>query len=221
MMYNLSSAGNLVDALAVISLLASLMLIVAKRLDRMIRIVGIQAWTLACIAGIVGYSTGNWHMYLAALLTVIVKALAIPLFALYIVDKIGIQRETERYLSSKASLLVGVGLVILAYYVAAPDYGMEQAIVGNSLPISLAMVLIGLFVMISRKKAIAQMLGVIVMENGLFLTAAAMTSGMPLVVELGMFFDIFVGVLIMGILSFKINQTFDSINVDNLQKLKG
>lgn len=220
-MYNLSSAGHLVDALAVISLLASLALIVAKRLDRMIRIVAIQAWTLASIAGVVGYSTGNWHMYLAASLTVIVKALAIPWFALYIVDKIGIQRETERYLSSKASLLVGVGLVILAYYVVAPDYGVQRAVAGNSLPISLAMVLIGLFVMISRKKAIAQMLGVIVMENGLFLTAVAMTSGMPLVVELGTFFDLFVGALIMGILSFRINQTFDSINVDRLQKLKG
>lgn len=220
-MLYLNSVGHLVDALAVISLLASLLLIIAKRLDRMIRIVAIQAWTLACIAGVVGYSTGNWHMYLAALLTVIVKALAIPWIALYIVDKIGIQRETERFLSSKASLLVGVGLVTLAYYVVAPDYGMQQAVAGNSLPISLAMVLIGLFVMISRKQAIAQMLGVIVMENGLFLTAVAMTSGMPLMVELGTFFDLFVGALIMGILSFRINQTFDSIDVDRLQKLKG
>lgn len=220
-MYNFSSAGHVIDALAVISLLASLLLIIAKRLDRMIRIVAVQAWTLASLAAVVGYATGNWHMYLAAVLTVVVKALAIPWFALYIVDKIGIQRETEHFLSSKVSLLVGVGLVMLAYYVVAPDLGGEQTVAGNSLPISLAMILIGLFVMISRKKAIAQMMGVIVMENGLFLTALAMTSGMPLVVELGIFFDLFVGVLIMGILSFRINQTFDSINVTRLQRLKG
>lgn len=220
-MHNYTSFANILDSLAVLALIAALGMVVAKRLHRMIRIVAAQAWVLAAIAATVGYYTGNTHMYLAALLTVLIKALAIPWFTQYIVGQIEVCRDAEQYLSSKASLLVAVGLVVLAYYVAAPDIRLPESLGGNCLPISLALVLIGLFVMITRKKAIAQVMGLLVMENGLFLVAVAITSGMPLVVELGIFFDLFVGVLIMGILAFRINRTFDSINVDRLEKLKG
>lgn len=106
-------------------------------------------------------------------------------------------------------------------YVVTPEVSLGESLAANCLPISLALVLVGLFVMITRKKAIAQMMGLMLMENGLFLVAIAITSGMPLVVELGIFFDLFLGVLIMGILAFRINRTFDSINVNRLQKLKG
>ncbi|HEX3031901.1 MAG TPA: NADH-quinone oxidoreductase subunit K [Bacillota bacterium] len=218
---NYSTFANILDSLAVVALIAALGMVVAKRMGRMIRIVAVQAWVLAAIAATVGYYTGNSHMYLAALMTVLVKALAIPWFTLYIVDRIEVCRDAEQYLSSKASLLIAVGLIMLSYYVVTPEVSLGESLAANCLPISLALVLVGLFVMITRKKAIAQMMGLMLMENGLFLVAIAITSGMPLVVELGIFFDLFLGVLIMGILAFRINRTFDSINVNRLQKLKG
>lgn len=219
-MPNLSLATNAVDSLAALALLAALLMVITKRMDNAVRILSFQALALAATAGAVGYFTGNRHMYLVALLTVAVKAVAIPYFTFYIIDRIGVTREVERYLSTKTSLVVAVGLVVLAYYVVEPSIVPSTLLTKNCLPVSVAMILIGLFLMISRKKALTQMMGIIVMENGLFLAAVATTYGMPLVVELGIFFDLFVGVLIMGILSFRINQTFDSINTDRLQKLK-
>lgn len=213
-------ATNVVDSLAVVALLTALLMVISKRMDNTVRMISFQAFALAAVAGAVGFFTGNKHMYLAAILTIAVKGVAIPYFTLYIIERIGIDREVENFLSTKSSLIVAVGLVVLAYYVVEPSFAPKALLTKNCLPISVAMILIGLFIMISRKKAITQMMGIIVMENGLFLAAAATTYGMPLVVELGIFFDLFVGVLIMGILSFRINQTFDSINTDKLQNLK-
>jgi hydrogenase-4 component E len=85
----------------------------------------------------------------------------------------------------------------------------------------MSLVSIGLFIMISRKKALMQMLGILIMENGLFLGAISLTYGMPLLVELGIFFDVLIGVLIMGILIFRINKTFESIDTDVLKTLIG
>jgi hydrogenase-4 component E len=220
-MPNLSQATNLVDSLAALALLAALLMVITKRTDTNVRLMSFQALALAATAGAVGYFTGNRHMYLAAGFTIVIKGVAIPYFIFYIIDKIGVTRKMERYLSTKASLIIAVGLVVLAYYVVEPSIIPQTLLTKNCLPISVAMILIGLFLMISRKKALTQMMGIIVMENGLFLAAVATTYGMPLVVELGIFFDLLVGVLIMGILAFRINQTFDSINTVRLQKLKG
>lgn len=221
-MPNLSISTNLTDSLAMLILLTALLTVVTKRLDNLVRLLSVQAVALAAAAGAVGYFTGNRHMYLAAALTILVKAIAIPFFTFFIIDRIGIDREVEQFFSSKTSLVLAVGLVVLSYYVVGSGFANGVGLLTmSSLPVSVAMVLIGLFLMISRKKALTQMLGIIVMENGLYLAAMATTYGMPLIVELGIFFDLLVGVLIMGILSFRINQTFDSIDTDRLQKLKG
>jgi hydrogenase-4 component E len=88
------------------------------------------------------------------------------------------------------------------------------------LSVSIAVMLIGLFIMMTRKKALTQIVGLLTIENGVFLSGLSITYGMPLIVEVGIFFDILVAALILGVFVFRINQTFDSINVDALRRLK-
>jgi len=85
----------------------------------------------------------------------------------------------------------------------------------------MSLIFIGPFIMISRKTAMTQVLGILIMENGLFLGAIALTSGMPLIVEIGIFFDLLVAVLVMGIMVFRINKTFETIDTDALKTLMG
>ena len=82
------------------------------------------------------------------------------------------------------------------------------------------MMLIGLFIMMTRKKGVTQIIGLLTMENGLFLSGLAITYGMPLIVEVGIFFDIMVAAMILGVFVFRINQTFETINIDELRSLR-
>ncbi|MGE5577258.1 MAG: NADH-quinone oxidoreductase subunit K [Syntrophothermus sp.] len=214
-------APKLIDSLAGILLLTALLLVGSKKLVAAVRIIALQSLILALLVALVAYFTGVRHILITAALTVVVKAVAIPYILLYVIKKIGVNRDIEPYFNFTASMLIATGLVVLAYYVSPPLGDSERSLTENGLPVSIAMVLIGFFVMISRKKAVTQILGLMVMENGLFLAALATTQGMPLVVELGVFFDILVGVLIMGIFSYKINRTFHSIDTGRLNSLKG
>lgn len=118
-------------------------------------------------------------------------------------------------------MLLCCGLVVLCWYVVHHVEGITNPTTENYLVYSLSVVMIGLFFMISRKKALGQIIGFLVIENGLFLAAMMTTDGMPMIVELGLFFDLLTAFLIMGIFVFKINSTFDSIDVNKLKHLKG
>jgi hydrogenase-4 component E len=92
--------------------------------------------------------------------------------------------------------------------------------VSRVLPASIAMIMIGLFIMIARKKALTQLIGLLTMENGLFLAGLAITYGMPMIVEIGIFFDILMAALILGVFMYRINRTFESISMDTLRSLR-
>jgi hydrogenase-4 component E len=114
-------------------------------------------------------------------------------------------------------------MVILADSVAHSILDAQRAdapAVSRVLSVSIAMMLIGLFIMMTRKKAITQIVGLLTMENGVFLSGLSITYGMPLIVEVGIFFDILVAVLILGVFIFRINKTFESISIDSLRSLR-
>lgn len=200
-------------------LVVTFMMLGSKRLRPCVRLYALQSLLIASIATSVAASTGLAHIYLVALLTSAVKVIAIPYILLYIIREIRVQREVELYVNVPSSLMAGGGLVLLALYIAQPIAG--DAVMREGLTISLATFLIGLFMMVSRKTALAQILGLLVAENGLFLAAVVLTSGMPLIVELGIAFDALVGVIIMGVLVFRIKRTFDTIDTGSLRNLIG
>jgi hydrogenase-4 component E len=201
-------------------LVSTFMILGSTRLYSCVRAFGIQSFLLACVAGIVAYSTGKDDIYIVALLTLILKAAVIPYIFLYIIREIKVTREIELYVNISPSLIIGGVLVVISYYLIR-SISIISELSSLALSASMSLVSIGLFIMISRKKALMQMLGILIMENGLFLGAISLTYGMPLLVELGIFFDVLIGVLIMGILIFRINKTFESIDTDMLKTLIG
>lgn len=212
--------SKIVQLLIALILVSTFMILGSTRLYSCVRAFGIQSFLLACIAGIVAYSTGKNDLYVISALTLLIKAAIIPYIFIYIIREIKVKREIELYVNISPSLIIGGVLVVISYYLIR-SINIISELSSFALSVSMSLVSIGLFVMISRKKAIMQMLGILIMENGLFLGAISLTHGMPLLVELGIFFDVLIGVLIMGILIFRINKTFESIDTDMLKTLIG
>ncbi|MCZ7395407.1 MAG: hypothetical protein ABOK23_01910 [Candidatus Methanoperedens sp.] len=212
--------SNIMQLLISLILVSTFMILGSTRLYSCVRAFGIQSFLLACVAGIVAYSTGKYDIYIVSALTLVIKALVIPYIFIYIIREIKVKREIALYVNISPSLIIGGILVVISYYLIR-SINLITELSSFALTASMSLVSIGLFIMISRKKAIMQMLGILIMENGLFLGAISLTYGMPLLVELGIFFDVLIGALIMGILIFRINKTFESIDTDMLKTLIG
>ncbi|WP_424359554.1 NADH-quinone oxidoreductase subunit K [Methanocella sp. MCL-LM] len=219
-MVDISIGNNIINGLAVIIFLTTFVIVAHTRLHPWVNTYAIQSLALGLLGAAVAYFTNSPHIYLVAALTIVIKAFVIPRFLEYTMNRINVNKEVEMMLNVPASLLVAGGLAIISYFITEPIIAHGSAITKNCLAISIAVVLIGFFIMISRRKAITQIMGLMVMENGLFLAAISTSYGMPLIVELGVFFDILVGVLIMGIFAFQINRTFDTVDTGILRRLR-
>jgi hydrogenase-4 component E len=159
------------------------------------------------------------HLYFSALLTLILKALLIPWMLHRLVRRLGLERHTERLKHPALVVMAGVALVIFSYWLVLPMVEQGLAFTRNIIAVSLALVLIGLLMMVFRQQAVAQVLGFMSMENGLFLAAVSATAGMPLVVELGVAFDLLVAMVLFGVFFFQIRESIDSLDVDRLNRL--
>jgi hydrogenase-4 component E len=180
----------------------------------------LQSVFLAVTAALVAFLTGIHHIYIAALLTVVIKVIVIPRILKKVIERLNVTRELVLNVNIPPSLLICGALVILAFYITQPIISLGFLLTKDSLAIALAIVLIGFFTMIARKKAVTQVVGFLVMENGLFLGATAAAYGMPLIVELGVFFDVLVAGLIIGIFTHRLQDTFDSVDTSKLTELR-
>ncbi len=192
-----------------------------KALFVTIRLYGLQSLLLGAVGVAMGLEQHRYHLFVTAGLTVGLKGFLIPWFLMRVVDRVGIRREIEPYLNVPSSLLICLGLTVVGYRVslglAAADQGAPHQVVG----VSLSMLLMGLFLMVTRKKALTQILALLTIENAVFLVALGATAGMPLVVELGISFDVILAVLILGVMVRRIVDRFESMDTSRLSKLKG
>lgn len=209
-----------IDILAVLMLMATIITVGTTRVKTCIWAYAFRSFILSWVSGLIAYFSGIHHIYITTGICLVVKAIIIPGFLFYITDKIRIKREIETYISYTMSLLIACGIVLIAYYTTQCFIQFENTFMRHCLPLSLAITLLGFFVMISRKKAITQILGLITMEDGLFFAALSTSYGMPLIVEIGIFFDIMVSVIIMGIYLYRIKETFDTIDTGFLRELR-
>lgn len=211
---------NYINILAAGILLTSLMAMTTLRMVHLIRFFTIQSILLASMAALVGYQSGLSHLYIIAALTLILKGVVIPRFLDYAIERIEVKREVEPLIGIPGSLLLSAAIVVVAYFVTEPVINLTDVITRNCLAISLAVTLIGLLMMIIRRKAMTEMVGLLMMENGLFLAVISISYGMPLIVEMGIFFDVLVAVLIMGVFAFRINETFKTSDTSILKRLR-
>jgi hydrogenase-4 component E len=210
----------MVDLCAALLLLTCFAIVAQRRLSACVDLFALQSAFLAVTAALVAFLTGIHHIYIAALLTVIIKVIVIPRILKKVIERLNVTRELVLNVNIPPALLICGALVILAFYITQPIISLGFLLTKDSLAISLAIVLIGFFTMIARKKAVTQVVGFLVMENGLFLGATAAAYGMPLIVELGVFFDVLVAGLIIGIFTHRLQDTFDSVDTSKLTELK-
>jgi hydrogenase-4 component E len=208
----LSAAGMLVSAYLMVG---------QKALFTTIRLYGLQSLLLAIVAITIAISESHRELLVTAALTIVLKTILIPWFLMRTVDRIGIHREIEPFLNVPVSLLICVGLTVVGYRVSTGFEEGTQLVTHHLIGVALSLLLIGLFLMVTRKKAITQILALLTVENAVFLVAVGVTTGMPLVVEFGIAFDVILAVLVLGILVQRIVGRFESMDVSRLSNLKG
>jgi hydrogenase-4 component E len=211
---------DVINGLAALILLFAFVLVAGVRMHQIVRAYTLGSLALGLLAAAVAYYTKADHIYIVAILTIVLKVIVIPRFLDYTVDRIKVKKEVEPLVSIPGSLLICGALTFIAYYISSPIIAQGSAITKNCLAISLAVVLIGFFVIIARRKAMTEIVGLLMMENGLFLAAISLTYGMPMIVEIGIFFDVLVAAIIMGIFAFKINHTFETVDTTFMRRLR-
>ncbi len=204
---------RLIDLIYVLALAAVLWAVASSGLPSMIRLFGLQSFLLACGTVLIGSVAAAPHLYAAALFTIVFKVFLIPLVLTYVMNRLKIRKEIEDYINIPSSLVLCALLAIVAYAVTLRVIQARAPFnVAGVFAVALAIMLIGFFIMVNRKKTLTQIIGLMFVENGVFLAAVAMTYGMPLLVEFGIFFDVFVATLIMGIMLFKIWDTLSDMD---------
>jgi hydrogenase-4 component E len=216
-------ARAVVDAVALGLVLLGLAGMLVRSLDTAIWLLSLQGVLLGLAAGAVAVVEGTWAAGIAFAVALIVKAVAIPTLLRAVLDRLTRRPAVETVLPTVVAFPLAIGFVLLAYAVAQPFTARLQAVcvTPNSIPASLALLLLGCFTMVIRKKALTQVVGLVTMENGLYLAAIAATHGLPLVVEFGVALDVMTGVAVMGLVIHEIDRLFGSTGTDRLRSLRG
>jgi hydrogenase-4 component E len=179
-----------------------------------------QSWILAAVVAVVAHEGRDPELYWVASLVVIGKGVAIPWLLRRMERRFQTGLEPEPYLNTATSLVVAGFLVLLGYVIARPLVALSRLPTRAGMPLAMGLVLVSLFALVSRKKAITQVIGFLMLENGLALLAVLGTYGIPLIVELGVFLDALLGFLVMQIFVYRIHETFESLDVERLNRLK-
>jgi hydrogenase-4 component E len=213
-------------ALQFVNLLAALLLLIVFAMlsqRRILSLINLFAWqglVLSVSTFVVAYSTAQHHLYYSAALTLLLKVLLLPWLLHRLIRKLNVRWDVETLINIPTTMLVGIALVIFSFNLAAPISQLAEGITRGLIGIALASVMLSLLMMLTRRKAISQVVAFLSLENGLFFAATSATQGMPLVVELGIALDVLVATFIFGIFFFQIRETFDSLDITHMENLK-
>lgn len=210
---------QLMVVLAAVVLFTSFVLLEQARIVAAIHAFAWQGVLVALVTVIVAISGQQLHLIFSAALTLSLKGILIPWMLHRLVRRLELDRQSEPLRRPALVIMTALALVIFSYWLVLPMVQQEFIFTRNIIAVSLAVVLIGLLMMVIRTQAVIQVLGFMSMENGLFLAAVSATGGMPLVVELGVAFDVLVAMVLFGVFFFQIRQSIDSLNVDRMNRL--
>lgn len=202
-------------------LFSTYLMVIAKRIPALIRSFRCQSFCLFLATLTIALRQRQPELYFISGLLLILKVLVIPYLLFRVIKRIKAGGDLGLFINTQLSLLCALGFTYLSWafvrYLFAPA-NQSQAVL---LAVAFFTVLSGIFLMIFRITALAQIIGLLVMENGVFLSASAVSGGMPFFVEIAVFFDVFVSVIIMGLFVYRINKLFTHIDVHKLSRLKG
>lgn len=211
---------DIAHALAGLLVLVSFIELYQDRLTALIRIFALHAFVLALSVMWQAYIQHAPHLYVTAAIALFFKAMFIPAVLHRIIVRLGIHREIDAAVGIGMTMLAGMGLVALSLIVMLRVVADAEPLAREDLAFALAVVLLGLLLMVTRKNAVGQVIGFMSMENGLVLAATG-AKGMPLVVEISVAFSILIALIVVGIFLFRIRERFDTVDVSALDKHRG
>ena len=218
-MLQLSLTQQIVSVLSAVVLFSSFALLAQVRLVAAVHAFAWQGALVAAVTALMATVGSEPHLYFSAVLTLGLKALLIPWMLHRLIRRLALDRHVETMPYPALVILFGAGLVLFSYWVVLPIERLGFAATRNVIALTLAVVLLGLLMMVVRRQAVSQVIGFMSMENGLFLAAVAATKGMPMVVELGVAFDVLVAAVLFGVFFLQIRESIDSLDVDRLNHL--
>ncbi len=218
----MTSPGLLVLEIAATAvLLTSWVSLVHRRLEALVNLYAVQSWAMAAVAFLVSYLYAAPVLYLTGALIAGLNGIAVPWILLRVRRDLKIPDEVSSLVSVRASALAGLGCLLLAVTVVGPLTPVAEIPAAGLLPISVTVVLIGMFVLLTRRKAFTQVLGILMMENGVFLAGLALTYGLGTLLELGIAANLLVLAIVSRIFLYRMKGAFDSVDADVLRSLEG
>src|SRR5437899_7942195 len=212
--------AQFINMFAAILLLLAFAMLAQRRVISLIDLFAAQGLALAISTAIVAFATSQPHLFWSAGLTLVLKVVLLPWLLYRLVRRLDVRWEFEGLINIPTTMLIGIVLVVFAFNLALPISQLANTVTRATLGIAMASVMLSFLMMITRRKAIPQVIGFLAMENGLFFAATSATYGMPMVVELGIALDVLVGMLILGVFFFQIREQLDSLDLRHLEKLK-
>jgi hydrogenase-4 component E len=211
---------QLLNVCAALLLLLSFAMLAQRRIVSLVNLLAIQGAVLVIATLLLAWRTGQSHLYLSAALTLSLKAILLPWLLHRLIRRLKVYWDTEPLLNIPGTMLVGVLVVVFAFGLAQPISALASTATRSSIGIAVAVILLSFVTMITRRKAMSQVVGFLSMENGLFFGAMSATYGMPMIVEFGIALDVLVAVLVLGVFFFQIREQFDSLDLHHLESLK-
>ncbi len=205
-----------VDRMAAALIVLAIGSLMLRSLRAGIVALGVQSLFLVAIGAAVALADAEPGLWVAVGVTFVVKVLVIPFVLTRALELVRLKREVDPVLPDRLVLLGGVALVLIGYRAAS---GLALG-GGQALAVAIGLMLVGGLMMVTRRKTLSQVIGLVTLENGLYLLALVATTGLPLAVELAVLFDLLVGAILLAILTGRISMTFDTINTDRLNALR-
>jgi hydrogenase-4 component E len=212
--------AEITELLLILVVLVDLYALAASRLGALIRIVALQGIVLGIVPLVADPAELTLRSALLAVISLVLKGFVFPIFLFRATREEAVRREVAPYVGYSLSLLIGAVLIGISFIAGARLPLPFPAISPLLVPVALSTALIGMFVIVSRRKAATQVLGYLVLENGIFVFGLTLSGKMPWLVEMGVLLDVFIGVFVMGIALHHIHREFDSIDVDRLTSLR-
>jgi hydrogenase-4 component E len=219
-MSNSSVDLQLLNAFASLLLLLSFAMLSQRRIVTMVKLLAMQGMLLGLATLLLAVRTGQNHLYISAALTLSLKALFMPWVLHRLIRRLGVYWDSEPLLNMTVTMLFGLLIVIFSFGLAQPITELANTATRSAIGIAVAVVLLAFLTMITRRKAMSQVVGFLSMENGLFFGAMSATYGMPMIIELGVALDVLVAMLVLGVFFFQIREQFDSLDLHHLEKLR-
>jgi len=211
---------QLLNLCAALLLLLSFAMLAQRRIVSLVNLLAVQGALLFVATLLLAWRTAQPHLYLSAALTLALKVVFLPWLLHRLIRRLQVYWDTEPLLNISGTMLLGVVVVVFAFGLAQPISHLASTATRNTIGIAVAVVLLSFVTMITRRKAMSQVVGFLSMENGLFFGAMSATYGMPMIVELGVALDVLVAMLVLGVFFFQIREQFDSLDLHHLETLK-